>query len=104
MAVLARQLLRSGVSVGANYRAACRAKSRADMAHKLAIVEEELDESAYWMELLVESGLLPAKDVEPLMKEARELLAMTVASRRTLAQATGGGKIENRKSKIENPA
>ena len=56
--VLGRQLLRSGTSIGANYRAACRGKSTADVIAKLRIVEEEADESAYWMELLVESGLV----------------------------------------------
>ncbi len=56
--VLARQLLRCGTSVGANYRAACRGKSASDMVAKLAIVEEEADEAIYWMELLVESGAL----------------------------------------------
>ena len=53
---IARQMVRSGMSVGANYRAACRAKSRADFIAKLGIVEEECDETVYWMELLVESG------------------------------------------------
>ena len=73
------------------------------MSHKLAIVEEELDESAYRMEPVVESGHLSSRDADPLMKEVQELLAMTVASRRTLARPLDGAKIENRKSKIENP-
>jgi four helix bundle protein len=64
--LLGRQLLRSGTSIGANYRAACRAKSAADMAAKLAIVEEETDETLYWLELLVESKIVPAARLAPL--------------------------------------
>ena len=82
--VIGRQLLRCGTSVGANYRAACRARSRADMAAKLAIVEEEADETLYWLELLVESELLPAPRVAELHRETNEILAMAIASRRTL--------------------
>jgi len=78
--VLGNQLLRSGTSVGANYRAACRAKSTADFVNKLKIVEEECDESLYWMELMVESGLLPENKLGQLMKEGDEILAITVAS------------------------
>ena len=81
--VLGRQLLRSGTSVGANYRATCRAKSTADFINKLKIVEEECDESLYWMELLVESGSMPANRFEALIKEADELLSITVAALRT---------------------
>lgn len=81
--VLGRQLLRAGTSVGANYRAACRAKSSADFVNKLKIVEEECDESIYWMELLVESGLIPLRRLEALMREGNELLSITVASIRT---------------------
>jgi four helix bundle protein len=82
--VIGRQLLRCSTSVGANYRAACRGKSTADVIAKLAIVEEEADESIYWMELLVDSGVLPADRVAALKKEAGELIAMTVASIKTL--------------------
>jgi four helix bundle protein len=78
--VLGRQLLRSGTSVGANYRAACRAKSTADFISKMGTVEEEADESLYWMELLVEAGIVKAERLEPLMKEGNEILAITVAS------------------------
>ena len=78
--VLGRQLLRSGTSVGANYRAACRAKSTADFIAKMGIVEEESDESVYWMELLVEAGIVKADRLESLMKEGNEILAITVAS------------------------
>ena len=82
--VIGRQLLRSGTSVGANYRAACRGKSRADVIAKLAIVEEEADECLYWMELLIDSGLIPEHRITDLMQEGDEIVAMTVASIRTL--------------------
>ena len=78
--VLGRQLLRSGTSVGSNYRSACRAKSIADFISKMGIVEEEVDESLYWMELLTEAGIEVSINMEALMKEARELLSITVAS------------------------
>jgi four helix bundle protein len=78
--VLGRQLLRSGTSVAANYRAACRAKSVADFINKLGTVEEESDESALWMELIVAAGIMPSARVNALLKEAGELTAMTVAS------------------------
>ena len=78
--VIGKQLLRSGTSVGANYRAACRAKSNADFIAKMGIVEEEADESAFWSDLIVESGLMKKELVEPLMNEANQLVAMTVAS------------------------
>ncbi len=78
--VIGNQLLRSGTSVGANYRAACRAKSRADFISKLGNVEEEVDESIYWMEILEGIGSVKAKDIESLKAEANELLAITVSS------------------------
>ena len=81
--VLGRQLLRSGTSVGSNYRSACRAKSIADFISKMSIVEEEADESLYWMELLIEVGIEVNMKMETLMKEAGELLAITVASIKT---------------------
>lgn len=95
--VLASQLGRSGTSVGANYRSACRSRSTAEMISKLAVVEEEADESAFWMELTVEHGLLPAKKVEPLLREADELTAIMVASRRTLQRRNRKSGFENRK-------
>ena len=82
--VIGKQLLRSATSVGANYRSACRGKSTADVIAKLSIVEEEADESLYWFELLVESGLVPAEQLKSLMSETNEILAMTVASIKTL--------------------
>ena len=99
--VIGRQLIRSGTSIGANYRAACRGKSTADVIAKLRIVEEEADESAYWMELLVESGLVSEARLSELMQETNEIIAMTVASIRTLQKRNGNPPI-NRQSKIEN--
>jgi four helix bundle protein len=84
--VIGRQLLRSGTSVGANYRAACRGKSKADVISKLAIVEEEADETSYWMELLVESQIVQPSRVTELLRETNEIIAMTVASIRTLRE------------------
>ncbi len=81
--VIGRQLLRSGTSVGANYRAACRARSRADFAAKLAIVEEEADETLYWLELLLQSGLIRLERLDGLVKEADEIIAIVTASRKT---------------------
>jgi four helix bundle protein len=78
--VIGNQLLRSGTSVGANYRAACRAKSTADFISKMGTVEEEADESLYWMELLVEAGIVKSEKLDALMKETDELVAITVAS------------------------
>lgn len=82
--VIGRQLLRSATSVGANYRSACRGRSTADFLSKLAIVEEEADESIYWMELLVEAHIIPESRVAELMSETNEIVAMTVASIKTL--------------------
>jgi len=81
--VLGRQLLRSGTSVGANYRAVCRAKSKADFVSKLKIVEEECDEALYWMELLIEAGLMKASKLQSLMTEANQILAIVVSSTKT---------------------
>jgi four helix bundle protein len=81
--VIGKQLLRSGTSVGANYRAACRGKSKADFTAKLGIVVGESDECCYWLELLIESGRLPKEKVEPLLKEANELTAIFVSSIKT---------------------
>src|SRR5690349_1128396 len=81
--VLGAQLLRSGTSVGANYRAVCRAKSRADFLNKLRIVEEECDESLFWMELLVDNGLVKASRLKALIQEGNEIIAIIVASAKT---------------------
>ncbi len=81
--VIARQLLRCGTSVAANYRAACRARSRADFIAKLGIVEEETDECLYWLDLLVHVGLVQERRVADLRSEIGEILAIMVASIRT---------------------
>jgi four helix bundle protein len=80
---IGKQLLDCGTSVGANYRAACRPKSLADFIAKLGIVEEEADESLYWMELLVEAGILEQRLLVDLMREGDEILSMTISSIKT---------------------
>lgn len=86
--VFGRQLLRCGTSVAANYRAACRARSKAEFIAKLGIVEEEADESLFWMEILVDSGMIKKELLEKLMDEGNEILALAVASKKT-ARAAG---------------
>ena len=81
--VIGRQLLKAGTSVGANYRAACRAKSPADFVSKMGTVEGEADESAYWVEALIESGIGSAAKMAALHREANELVAIAVAGIRT---------------------
>ena len=81
--VIGKQLLRCGTSVGANYRASCRARSQADFIAKMGIVEEEADESIYWMELLVESALVRQDLLDSLISEADELVAIVVPSIKT---------------------
>ena len=93
--IICKQLLRSATSVGANYRAACRGKSTADLISKLSIVLEEADETLYWMELLVESGLVPAHKLENLMKETNEIVSMLVASVKTLRSKSKQSRIYN---------
>jgi four helix bundle protein len=95
--VISGQLVRCGTSVGANYRAACRARSRAEFLSKLGVVEEEADESGFWMELIMEGGLKRAKLVQPLHREADELVRIVAQSIKT-ARAP----IQNPKSKIQN--
>ena len=79
--VIGNQILRSGTSVGANYRSCQRGKSRADFIAKLAIAEEEADESVYWLELLAEASILPSERLLPLLTEAREITAILTSSR-----------------------
>ena len=81
--VLGNQLLRSATSVGANYRAACRGRSKAEFIAKLGNVEEEADESAYWIEMIADSGLMPKPTLRALLKEAGELTSIMSASRKT---------------------
>ncbi|MBI1870655.1 MAG: four helix bundle protein [Chlamydiae bacterium] len=81
--IINRQLLRSATSIGANYRAACRARSKADFVSKIGIVEEESDESVYWLELLIETKLVTDTQIHVLLKEANELTAIFTATGRT---------------------
>ena len=81
--VITRQLLRSATSVGANYRAVCRARSTADFVSKLGIVLEEADETLFWLELLIESGVAKADATSSLLREANELVSIFVVSLRT---------------------
>ncbi len=80
---LGRQMVRSGTSVAANYRAACRARSRAEFIAKMGVVEEEADETMLWLELLAESNTMPPDQLAPLLREANELTAIMAASRKT---------------------
>jgi four helix bundle protein len=82
--MIGKQLLRSATSVGANYRAACRAKSTADIINELKVVEEEADETLYWLELLVEAEIILETRLKDLMTETDEIIAMTVSSIKTL--------------------
>ncbi|RYY64530.1 MAG: four helix bundle protein [Chitinophagaceae bacterium] len=77
---LAKQLIRSAGSVAANYRAACRAKSKADFIYKLDVVIEEADESMYWLEIIGESGLCKVEETLPLVNEANELVSIFTAA------------------------
>jgi four helix bundle protein len=97
--VLANQIMRSGTSVAANYRALCRSKSINDFINKTSIIEEEADETALWLELMIETGKLPAAKAASLLQESNELVAIFVASRKTaLARnSTRKSKIETRK-------
>ncbi|MBS1502565.1 MAG: four helix bundle protein [Bacteroidetes bacterium] len=105
--VLCNQLLRSSSSVASNYRAACKGKSTADFLNKIVIVEEEADESLFWLELMEESGLVNSKDLTELKKEANELTAIFTAIGRTtrLNQKSNNSEIKqirNPKSEIRN--
>ena len=96
--VIAKQLLRCATSVGANYRAACRGRSIADVINKLSIVEEEADECFYWLELLAEAEIVSRARLDSLLTETNE---MVVASIKTLRAKNAA--IQNPKSKIYNP-
>ena len=94
---VAAQLIRSGTSVGANYRAACRARSKPEFIAKLGVVEEEADESAFWLKLIMETNLLSASKMEPLLSEASEIVAIMASSKKTATKS----QIANRKSAIQ---
>ena len=95
---IANQLMRSGTSVAANYRAACRARSKPEFIAKLGTVEEEADESAFWLELIIEGRLLTEKQVAPLLGEAGELVAIAASSKKTARRIRS--QIANRNSQI----
>ena len=86
--VMGRQLLRSGTSVAANYRAACRSRSRPEFLSRLSVVLEEADESCLWIELLIDSGTLKKEKAELLLKEARQLTAIFTAATGTLRRSS----------------
>ena len=92
---VAAQLIRSGTSVAANYRATCRARLKSEFVAKLGLVEEEADESAFWLELIIETKLLDAAKVKPLLTEASEIVAI-IASKKTAAKS----QLATRKSAI----
>src|SRR5580692_9463757 len=83
--IIGRQLLRSSSSVGANYRAACRARSQAEFHSKLSIVVEEADESAFWMEILIEAEIVKPSELNYLNDEANQILKIVAASRKTVS-------------------
>ena len=89
---IANQIMRSATSIAANYRAACRARSRAEFIAKIGVVEEEADETAFWLELIIDSNIRGKTQIEPSLKEASELVAIMAASRKSA--------IGNRKSAI----
>ena len=84
--IIGRQLLRSSSSVGANYRAACRARSQAEFHSKLSIVVEEADESAFWMEILIEAEIVKPSELNYLNDEANQILKIVAASRKTVSK------------------
>jgi len=92
---LGNQLIRSGTSVGANYRAACRGRSKAESIAKIGTVAEEADESAFWLEMIMDGGLLQTELVSPIHQEAEELTAIFTASGRT-------AKANNPQSTVRN--
>jgi four helix bundle protein len=108
--VIGGQLVRAGTSVGANYRAACRGRSKAEFIAKLGVVEEEADESEFWLEMIVESELMKAVLVEPLISEAHQLVAIMTSSRITSGRnqreaqrlVSRNRQIKNQNSKIKN--
>ena len=89
---IANQIMQSATSIAANYRAACRARSRAEFIAKIGVVEEEADETAFWLELIIDSNIRGKTQIEPSLKEASELVAIMAASRKSA--------IGNRKSAI----
>jgi four helix bundle protein len=102
--VVGNQLIRAGTSVASNYRASCRAKSVADFISKMGIVEEECDESIFWMEMLVDAGLIRPAQVSALLDEGNQILKIVVASINTAKRRKAGSSIRNPQSAIRNRA
>ncbi len=106
---LAGQLVRSGTSVAANYRSACRARSRAEFISKIGVVEEEADETALWLELIIEDKILPEKKILSLLIEANELVAIMATSYISAARnkrdvsLNSRSATSNQRSSIRNP-
>lgn len=98
--VITNQLMRSATSVGANYRASCRARSTADFISKIGVTLEEADESVYWMELIADNGMMPEIRLAELLKEGNELVAILVASSNTAHKRNKGGSKSNLQSAI----
>ena len=98
---VASQLVRSGMSIAANYRAACRGRSHAEFISKIGVAEEEADETVLWLELIVEDKLLPEKKIAPLLQEANELTAIMAASYISASRNKGDASA-NSKSAIRN--
>ena len=96
------QLIRAGTAVGANYRATCRSRSKSEFIAKIGIVEEEADECAYWLELIIETRLLKKQQVEPLLKEAVELAKIMASSRISAAASIQTPQKANRQLAIGN--
>jgi len=84
--IIGKQLLRSSSSAGANYRAACRARSQAEFHSKISIVVEEADESIFWMEVLIEAEVIQKPQIITLMNEANEILKVTASARKTISE------------------
>jgi four helix bundle protein len=99
--VIGTQLLRSGTSVGANYRAACRSRSRAEFISRLGVVVEEADERVFWLELLGDTQIISQARLRDLLQEANELTAIFSATRRT-TRSLARPEITNHKSQITN--
>jgi four helix bundle protein len=100
--IISNQLVRAGTSVGANYRAACRSKSKADFINKLSIVEEEADESEYWFELLESLSMSKNPELFRLKDEAHQLVAIMIQSKKTARGASVPARTENSHFVIRN--
>ena len=101
--IIENQLVKAATSVGANYRATCRARSLADFTSKITIVEEESDETVYWLEIIMEVELIPNKEVENLLKEGKELTAIfTSAGRTAKLNKLKGDKKQNEETDINS--